>query len=120
LATSAAFPNSAEFLLRDRVTVQTIRQNKGSQAGVILLFGQPRHACEREPEGSMVDTGKLVVALSRARHTFWMLVGCQMSGSKPWSNLWTAVKHDIVTWPTHSINIFSCFNGLPQEKKQKQ
>jgi len=60
--------------LGDRVNVQTIRQNKGSQAGVILLSVQPRHACEREPEGSMVDTGKLVVALAEHDRLF----GCSL------------------------------------------
>ena len=105
-ATFAALASSAEFLLRehgalqvlvvyaslrelvrtflkplgDRVTVQTIRQNKGSQAGVLLLSVQPRHAYEREPEGSMIDTGKLVVAL--AEHD--TLLGCSLALVAKW------------------------------------
>lgn len=43
-----------------------------------------------------------------------------MSGSKPWSNLWNAVKHDIVTWPTHSTNTCSCLIVCPKKKQKHQ
>ena len=83
--------------LGDRVSVHTIRQNKGSQAPAVLLFAQPRYAHEATPEGSMQDVGKLVVAVSRARDAFWLLISCHMAGSKTWNSLYEAVRHDIAS-----------------------
>ena len=91
--------------LGPRVDVQTIRQNKGSQAPCVLLFVQPRFTYEVEPQGSMTDAGKLVVALSRGRDCVWMLSSVQMTGSKPWTSLWEATKHDIVTRQYTRVNV---------------
>lgn len=53
----------------------------------------------------MTDAGKLVVALSRGRDCVWMLSSVQMTGSKPWTSLWEATKHDIVTRQYTRVNV---------------
>ena len=60
--------------------------------------GNPNAAeiCARTEPRGVVDPGKLIVALNRRRQSLWLKAGVEMTGSKPWHNLWEATKHDIV------------------------
>ena len=78
------------------VVVLTMRQAKGTETNAAILFVLPRRTTETSPVASMLDKGKLAVALSRARVELHILLAVRCQGSPEWDSMYRQVRNVLV------------------------